>query len=55
MLTDEELEGLKLRALTGGTVSYPHVVPLLIEEILRLRHVLRGVAITQATHDASMP
>ena len=53
MLTDNELDALRLRALTIGVTTYPVVVPALIEEIQRLRQVVRDLAIDRATHEAA--
>lgn len=51
--TDAALEALSKRAMTAGYASYPHIVPLLIAEILRLRQALRRLTIEQATRDGA--
>jgi hypothetical protein len=52
-LTDDALEAMRLRVMHSSVLSYSHIVPVLIEEILRLRQVVRGLAIERATHDAA--
>jgi hypothetical protein len=53
VISDADLEALRLRAMTHGVPTYPYVVPALVAEIQRLRRVVRALAIEQATRDAS--
>jgi hypothetical protein len=50
-ITDPELNTLRQRAVSRGPASYQTIVPVLIDEILRLRRVVRRLAIAQATQD----
>lgn len=49
--TDAALEALSKRAVSAGYSSYPHIMPILIDEILRLRQVVRRLALEAATRD----
>jgi hypothetical protein len=49
--TDAALEALSKRAVSAGYTSYPSTIPVLIDEILRLRQVVRRLAIEQAPRD----